>query len=148
MSYRWQPLNKERQEIRLLDLKAGAETSFLSGKLRHVFLSDPVKPRYETVSYAWGESALVKSIVVDEKSISIPASAAAALRCIRLPQCDRTIWIDCICINQDNDNEKSHQVGLMARSSPTLFGHWLSLATTMITPRHTLSRALHIFLIA
>lgn len=115
MEYRWQPLDKRREEIRLLDLDAATDNSSLSGKLRHVFLSKRVKPRYETISYAWGDTALVEKIVVDEKMIWIPASAAAALHCMRLPQCDRTLWIDCICIDQNNDDEKSHQVSLMAK---------------------------------
>lgn len=93
MGYRWQPLNKGREEIRLLDLDAGADDSSLSGKLRHVFLSERAKPRYETISYAWGDPALVEKIVVDGKSISIPASAAAALRCMRLPQRDRILGL-------------------------------------------------------
>jgi hypothetical protein len=115
MGHQWRPLNKGREEIRLLDLNAGAEGFPLSGKLRHAFLSERARPSYETISYAWGDPALVEEIVVDARCIAIPASAAAALRCMRLPQCDRTLWIDCICIDQDNDDEKSHQVSLMAK---------------------------------
>ena len=72
------------------------------------------KPVYETISYAWGATALVDNISVDGKNIPIPASAGSALRCMRFPDKTRTLWIDCICIDQFDDLEKGHQVGLMA----------------------------------
>lgn len=115
MTYKWEPLDKTRQEIRVLDLKAGTESSPLDAHIRHVFLDGHIKPQYETISYAWGDDALTKSILVNDKRIGIPASAASALCCMRLPDKTRTVWIDCICIDQiDNNVEKAHQVGLMA----------------------------------
>ncbi|KAL8868332.1 MAG: hypothetical protein Q9174_005063 [Haloplaca sp. 1 TL-2023] len=38
-----------------------------------------------------------------------------ALDCFRLPDQDRVIWVDSICIDQDNIPEKNHQVRLMGR---------------------------------
>lgn len=112
--YQWRPVDRARKEIRVLDLGPGTGTESLGGQLRHVFLDESDKPEYETISYAWGDYALVDSISVDSKRIPIPASAASALRCMRLPTRTRTLWIDCICIDQNNDHEKGHQVGLMA----------------------------------
>lgn len=112
--YRWIPLDKHRKEIRLLDLDAGIGHAFLRGRLRHAFLESLSKPEYETISYAWGNTALVDNCLVGDKCIHIPASAGAALRCMRSATRTRTFWIDCICIDQSNDLEKGHQVGLIA----------------------------------
>lgn len=112
--YRWRPLDKARQEIRVLDLDPGAGDTPLKGQLRHVFLGESDKPHYETISYAWDDTALVSSITVDGHRVSIPASAASALRCMRSRCVVRALWIDCICIDQDDDRKKGHQVGLMA----------------------------------
>jgi hypothetical protein len=110
----WTPVDKHRKGIRLLDLDAGVGHSPLRGHLRHVFMDSLLKPEYETISYVWGDTALVEKCLVGDKSIPIPASAGSALRCMRLPDAIRTLWIDCICIDQSNDCEKGHQVGLMA----------------------------------
>lgn len=114
MTYEWKSLDKTRQEIRVLDLKAGTGISPLDAHIRHVFLDGHIKPQYETISYAWGPKGLVDRILLNDKSIRIPASAASALRCMRLPNKTRTVWIDCICIDQTDDIEKAHQVSLMA----------------------------------
>jgi hypothetical protein len=117
MRYQWRPLDKARQEIRVLDLRPGTGDAPLSGQLRHVFLDESKKPHYETISYAWGDTDLVDNISVDGKNsndIRLSASAGSALRCMRLPARTRTLWIDCICIDQDNSQEKGHQVALMA----------------------------------
>jgi hypothetical protein len=114
MGYQWQPLDSTHREIRVLDLDAGAGESLLRGHLRHVSLNALRKPKYETVSYAWGERTLVGTILIGDKTMSIPASAARALLCMRLPEQSRTLWIDCICIDQDDNLEKGQQVRLMA----------------------------------
>jgi hypothetical protein len=107
-------LDKKSQEIRVLDLDAGTEESPLSGQLRHVFLNEPETACYETISYVWGDAALVASISLDDELVRIPTSAASALRRMRLPSMSRILWIDCICINQHDDDEKGHQVAMMA----------------------------------
>jgi hypothetical protein len=54
------------------------------------------------------------NISVVGQNIHIPVSAGSALRCMRSPDKTRTLWIDCVCINQNNEHEKTHQVSLMA----------------------------------
>lgn len=112
--YMWSPVGRHSKEIRLLDLEAGVGNSPLQGRLQHVFLDSPARPAYETISYAWGDTALVDSILVDNKSLPIPASAGSALRRMRSVSMTRTFWIDCVCIDQNDNHEKGHQVGLMA----------------------------------
>lgn len=114
MKFQWRTLDKARREIRVLDLDAGIDTSPLSGHLRHISLEVPEKLRYETISYAWGETTLAGHVLVDGGIINIPASAVSALQHMRLPDKPRALWIDCICIDQQHEIEKSHQVALMS----------------------------------
>jgi hypothetical protein len=37
------------------------------------------------------------------------------MRRLRSPSHSRVLWIDAICINQNDDDEKSHQVGMMRK---------------------------------
>ncbi|KAK3949074.1 heterokaryon incompatibility protein-domain-containing protein [Pseudoneurospora amorphoporcata] len=49
----------------------------------------------------------------DWSVLPITVNCEAALRALRLPDADRRIWVDAICINQDNDIERTHQVQFM-----------------------------------
>jgi hypothetical protein len=44
-----------------------------------------------------------------------PASSAAAIRRMRHASSVRTLWVDAICIDQDNLEERAQQVGQMGR---------------------------------
>lgn len=114
MKFQWRTLDKARREIRVLDLDAGVSTSPLNGHLRHISLDVLEKPLYETISYAWGETTLAEHILVAGGVINIPASAVSALQYMRLPDKSRALWIDCICIDQQDEMEKNHQVALMS----------------------------------
>lgn len=84
--------------------------------------ADP-DPRYEALSYTWGQNIHGAWILIDEsKSESDPSTAykfscqpnlMGALKCLRSPSQCRTIWIDAICINQNDDDEKGIQVRRM-----------------------------------
>jgi hypothetical protein len=125
MTFTWRPLDRSRHKIRVLDLDGGIDNSPLSGRLRHVFLDGSEEAHYETISYAWVDTSLVASILIEKQCIHIPASAASALRSMRLANTSRTLWIDCICIDQEDTHEKGHQVGLLA----DIFGRsWRTLA--------------------
>ncbi|KAI4112105.1 MAG: hypothetical protein LQ339_000113 [Xanthoria mediterranea] len=74
---------------------------------------------YEALSYAWGSKDNLLEISITDPSTQIKASLpvtrdlALALRYLRLPQLSRTLWIDAICIDQENLEERGHQVKKM-----------------------------------
>jgi len=95
-------------------------------------------PPYETVSYAWGDSARIDYLRVYESAraraglalarlglhvpfrkpyldLKVPMNTEAALKQIRLTDKVRRIWIDAVCINQDDFSERGQQVGIMSR---------------------------------
>ncbi|CAG5184830.1 uncharacterized protein ALTATR162_LOCUS11103 [Alternaria atra] len=72
-------------------------------------------PPFEAVSYVWGSDQKVSQVYCRKHVIPITASLDAVLRCLRLPNAERTIWVDAICINQADIGERSQQVAMMGR---------------------------------
>ncbi|PQE26099.1 hypothetical protein CJF30_00000833 [Rutstroemia sp. NJR-2017a BBW] len=62
---------------------------------------------YEALSYAWGDSIQKQKLRVNGKVIEITQNLAFALQCVRDRNISRHLWVDAICINQNDDEEKS-----------------------------------------
>lgn len=108
--YRYSPLNYANDEIRLLRLLPGQT---LTGRLMTVSLAE--LPAFVALSYSWGDKNKTEKIYLDEGSLEITTNLSAALRSRlvvnEIEQTDlKAIWADAICINQEDDNEKSQQV--------------------------------------
>ncbi|KAH6866447.1 heterokaryon incompatibility protein-domain-containing protein [Alternaria rosae] len=71
------------------------------------------KTTFEAISYVWGKSKKNKKIICDGRVIRITKSLSNVLRRLRLPHKRRKLWADGICINQDDLEEKGHQVAIM-----------------------------------
>jgi hypothetical protein len=111
----YKPLNANKQEFRILLLNPGTQQDPLRASLRNVFWSsDDDTLEYETISYCWGDHTRRSHLRVNGVKLPVPASCAAALRRMRLPDRARPIWIDAVCINQSNLDERSQQVAMMA----------------------------------
>lgn len=74
---------------------------------------DVPKPVYETISYVWGDKAKRGTVYLHGHIRDVPASSEAVLRRMRFPKQKRVLWIDSICINQENLRERSQQVAFM-----------------------------------
>ena len=70
-------------------------------------------PAYRALSYTWGDPAVKTPISVNNKTLRVTANLFAALEHIREDNSAATFWIDAICINQEDDVEKSSQVIMM-----------------------------------
>ena len=73
-------------------------------------------PEYEALSYAWGDPEASVVVHVDGKSFSLTPDLAAVLRQLRRQNITRVLWIDQICINQQDLEERSAQVKYMMGS--------------------------------
>ena len=111
-SFTYSPL-LDRQ-IRVLVLFPGNASDSLRCALKHVNISD--FPSYKALSYTWGTGGKTRSITCNMVSaeIAITASLAAALAQLRDVKESTTLWIDQVCINQEDIEERSSQVPLMA----------------------------------
>ncbi|KAF1829194.1 HET-domain-containing protein [Decorospora gaudefroyi] len=70
---------------------------------------------FKALSYTWDSGAFTQTIKVNGKELFITKSLETALRHLRHPSEPVTLWIDQICIDQKNDQEKAEQVGQMGR---------------------------------
>jgi len=101
-----------KEEIRLLRLEPG-KAGGLKGKLLHVQLND--NPAYEALSYAWGPPDKHYEITLPNGILRITKSLFLGLMRLRRRGKSRLLWIDQLCINQDDIAEKNKQILLMRR---------------------------------
>ncbi|KAF2193115.1 hypothetical protein K469DRAFT_552171, partial [Zopfia rhizophila CBS 207.26] len=76
----------------------------------------PVKSvagKYDTLSYVWGDPNSVEEVECNGVLISVTSNLADALRRVRNVEGSNLLWADAICINQQDIEEKSHQVAAM-----------------------------------
>lgn len=72
-------------------------------------------PRYESLSYTWGQLDGEEHYVsLNGEDFNVTPNLELALQALRKPNEPRTMWIDAICINQDDLQERSEQVQIMA----------------------------------
>ncbi|KAI6088155.1 heterokaryon incompatibility protein-domain-containing protein [Hypoxylon rubiginosum] len=87
-------------------------------------LSIPSKPaekskeKYVALSYCWGDESEDESILIDGQIFKVRPNLLAALKAVnsflvRTGAAEKFVWIDAICINQCDDEEKSVQVQRM-----------------------------------
>jgi hypothetical protein len=76
-------------------------------------ISTKGQPLFMAVSYVCGDQSPVRHIRCGTKSVGIPQNAYDALLHLRLSGRPRLVWIDCLCINQNVTQEKSHQVRIL-----------------------------------
>lgn len=108
----YQPLDSEAGEIRLLELSAAPELSSpIECTLHPVHLSS--SPYYEALSYTWGGPGAGQTITLNGVTFPVFENLEAVLRHLRYGKQPRTLWIDAICINQDDLAERGAQVKLM-----------------------------------
>jgi hypothetical protein len=99
--------------IRVLELQPGGRADPFCG--RFTIISTDGEDKYDALSYMWGDASPVDHIVVDGAAIPVTWNLARALEYLRDQQGSeiRRIWIDAVCINQEDKNECGHQVAMM-----------------------------------
>lgn len=112
--YRSLPLpGRSIRVLRLNRLKRGqTDAEPLRCQLKIVHLDK--RPRFDCLSYVWG-SGLPGEHMLKCGSCDIPigVNLHAVLVQLRRQFGDITIWIDAVCIDQQNDEEKNRQIPLM-----------------------------------
>jgi hypothetical protein len=104
-------VRSSNREIRLLDLLPGEGSDAIQCATRVVSLDQ--YPDFETVSYVWGDRKEERHIEVSGKSLLVTKNLYSGLLRLRHAKRGRTLWIDQICINQWDLEEKAAQVALM-----------------------------------
>jgi len=71
-------------------------------------------PNFRALSYSWGTGERTHRVLLPEGTFPVTSSLYAALQHVRrITGGPIVLWIDQICINQDNEAEKTAQVKLM-----------------------------------
>jgi hypothetical protein len=92
--------------------------------LPHADFNDPVHaiveiwdrnsaPPFSAVSYVWGEPLPQEAISIDGLLLPITPNCLYALKQVRLHHPQDYVWVDAICINQEDMEEKAAQVAMM-----------------------------------
>ncbi|KAH7310858.1 heterokaryon incompatibility protein-domain-containing protein [Stachybotrys elegans] len=136
MDYVYTPLSGPRRtRILVLGTSTTAESP-LEGDLIEISVDRPW-PFYEAVSYTWGGQSPDRHMTIGGKKLLITKNCEDLLRNFRNPRHrdapkKRRLWVDSICINQSDVQEKNVQVQMMGdiykKCKQVLV--WLGHATT------------------
>lgn len=154
--YVYRKLDESANEIRIMTIPAGSPGDELSVSLETVRLpthDDSQVASFEALSYAWGSLEDPVGLTIFDRgvptgSLTITQNLGVALPYLRLKERERRLWIDAICVNQEDLVERSSQVKLM----PTIFSQavavviWLGLEDAEIQMGYELLNfpALHV----
>lgn len=137
--YEYKPLSRDGHSHRYIVLLPGLPGEEIEVEMFHS--SSGRQPVYEALSYTWGSpeptnEILIRHISMDDLDHLLPGkklgapeeqqfnntsrhvlpisrNLAIALPYLRLPKESRILWIDAICINQDDISERGYEVGKM-----------------------------------
>jgi hypothetical protein len=129
-TYIYDPLAKN--EIRLLEILVGPKPDLIHCRIIHTSLDHPLE--YDALSYVWGGPTRTEIIFVDGRPLEVTSNLFTALQYLqpgflesvpeytdggRPAQEERDqrpstyLWVDAVCINQDDFAERNSQVGIM-----------------------------------
>ena len=122
----YRTLQQTTSEIRLLQILPSASArSTVNCRLSTVSLDD--SPEYVALSYVWGDATVTRNIRINDCVIPVTTGLESALRQMRASLFDLSasesalrdlpsrFWIDAVCINLQDMQERSHQVQLMRK---------------------------------
>ena len=137
--YEYSALDEEASEIRLLTLLPGRFEDDIFITMETVVLTKEHTPQYEALSYVWSpeenpidisvkagaakhsETFSLLDHSIEQRldtcilgTISVTQNLATALSYLRKEAESRVVWIDAICVNQQDTAERNHQVKRMA----------------------------------
>lgn len=114
--FQYEPLDRKRKCIRLLEVLRPGNKSIIECSLRTYTTEDA--PPYVALSYTWDRDNRFEYIACDGRFMRVGRNVwdVLSLYQFRATDSDRCglIWIDAICIDQDNIGERNHQVEQMS----------------------------------
>ena len=108
----YQPFSS-MDSLRLLTLEPGYLTDPILVRLSIHDADDA--PEYDAISYVWGDVGKTTQIFCNGSPTHITFNLLWVLRRIRRSEQPMTLWVDALCINQNDPLERSGQVAKMGR---------------------------------
>jgi hypothetical protein len=112
--YQYTPLDPKPNSIRLLRLFHAPDPSYpIRCSLFNTTLSSA--PPYIALSYSWGDKSGSQPIIVYSKTLSVTPNLKHALKRLRPKsgEPELVLWVDAICINQEDIPERNIQTANM-----------------------------------
>jgi hypothetical protein len=100
-----------KTQIRVLELLPGRIDDEIKCEFRPMAMS--LHGTYEALSYVWGPTEGRETISVGQQKRLVTPNLYHALNRLRYKDKKRTLWIDQLCINQWDNEEKANQVDQM-----------------------------------
>ncbi|KAH9203959.1 heterokaryon incompatibility protein-domain-containing protein [Leptodontidium sp. 2 PMI_412] len=123
--YRYRPLDNTKGSVRLLKLHAAPDRDWpIRCSLFHTTFSEA--PPYIALSYVWGESTGSLLVTVDTNHVCVTPNLKHALQRLRPRpgEQDLVMWVDAICINQEDIPERNIQT----KNMRAIYQHAASVA--------------------
>lgn len=119
-SWPWEVEETESGEFLIFNIVTGEAIPFLDVQ-PSLEESSEYQPRYEALSYTWGDADVSEFGQVKDNhgtgepyaTLGLRPNLASALRYLRYSDETRVLWIDAICINQEDIEERNEQVKRM-----------------------------------
>ncbi|KAL8387242.1 hypothetical protein RB595_010052 [Gaeumannomyces hyphopodioides] len=109
--FQYTALSKDVAHIRLVTLNPGSWADEIRCTIDVVRFDG--NTAYEALSYVWGDPGIRKPIRLNGHHFDVTENLWLAMRRLRDPSTPLVVWIDAICINQRDGDEKSQQVAMM-----------------------------------
>ncbi|KAK9779546.1 putative Heterokaryon incompatibility domain-containing protein [Seiridium cardinale] len=121
-------------EIRVLILYPGEKGSPIKCGLQHPSLQ--AKPKFEALSYVWGDPTVTKDISCDGNPRNVGQNLYNALDWLRRQDAGRVLWVDALCIDQTDNRKTTQQVRIMGQiySRVNRMLIWLGNSRGVVTP--------------
>lgn len=154
-TYRYKRLNNKKSQIKLITFLPGTFGREIRIRLKTVVLSESHIPRYQALSYAWGSTENHVNVCIEGvdggSSLAVTRNLEEALQYLRYSDVrSRVLWIDAICIDQQNIPERSQQVARMgdifteAMGVIVWLGAWSDDSTLALKALNSLASEIHV----
>lgn len=112
-TYRYKPLSSSPEAIRVLRVhKETPESDLIECSLHDASITTT---EYIALSYVWGTDLPTYKIILDGVDILVRPNLWFFLHYARETLSETNLWVDNLCINQTDEEEKNSQVALMGR---------------------------------
>lgn len=118
--FQYQPLVRATGEIRLLRLNLdlpplpGTIEENILVEARLQIFSSASQPEYHALSYVWGPGEKVSQLLVNGQLLGVAYNLDQIMKSLHAMRFDGWIWIDALCIDQADEEEKTVEVQRMS----------------------------------
>lgn len=136
MKFQYSHFEDAAAQIRLLRICSfDNATEKVELRMTSHFIKDA--PEFVAISYTWGSPSNLSSVLLNDSRIEVRENCHNALLQCRQQNIKQHIWIDSICINQDDVDEKGTQVAMMA----SLYRHASQVLVSIQPSNHSEPRS-------